>query len=88
MVAARLVQHHHVEGRRGRAFLAVAAYVKALGARPAVQKLVNGARISVKSEDDVGVLGEELDEPSVVHAVRMLERRRQGHEIDDVHDPD
>jgi hypothetical protein len=84
VIAARLVEHDHVE-RRGRgALFLVAADVKTRRVRACVEQLVHAAWIAVEREHDVRRFGEQLDERGVGHAVRMLARREQFHQIHDV----
>ena len=79
VVAAHLVEDHHVERRRRGALFVVAANVESTGVRPAVDDLVERPRVAVEGEDDVGLVGEQLGEGLRTHAVRMERRRKQRH---------
>src|SRR6185503_7435233 len=65
IVAAHPVAYDHVEGRGRRALLVEAAHVEALGARAAVNELVDRTLIAVEGEDHRRRLGEEGDERRV-----------------------
>jgi hypothetical protein len=55
------VADDHVERRRGRSLLPVAANVKSLGIRAAVNELVKRALVAVEGEDDGAIGGEEVE---------------------------
>ena len=86
MEAVELVEHDHVERRRRRAFLPVAANVKVAVIRAAVGEAVDQPRIPVIGEDHRLVGREDGVEIGVRETVRVLARRLQAHEIDHVHD--
>ena len=88
MEAIEVVERHHVERRRRRAFLLVAAHVDVVVVRAAVGQAVDQPGIAVVGEDDRTVDGEQGVELAVRHAVRMLVRRLQAHQVDDVDDAD
>ena len=75
-------------GRGGGALLAVAAHVEALRVGLAVDQPVHGARVAVEGEHHVGVLGEQLGELARGHAVRMVGRRVESHQVDHVDEPE
>jgi len=83
-----VVEHRHVERRRRRALLLVAAHVDVLVVRTAVGEAVDQPRIAVVGEDDRAVWREQPVELMVGHAVRMLGIRLEAHEVDHVHEPD
>ena len=56
--------------------------------RPAVGQPVDQPRVTVVGEDHRAVRGEQRVELTVTEAVRMLGRRLQPHEVDDVDHPD
>ena len=82
--AVKLVQHAHVERRRGRALLLVAAHMDIAVPMPTVGQAMDEPRIAVKGEDDRLVRGEQRIEIPVREPVRVLGRRLQRHQIDDV----
>ena len=88
MKAIEIVQHAHVERRRGGAFFLVAAHVNVLVALAPVSQSVNEPRIAVEGEDDRLVGREQRVEVVIGEPVRMLARGLQLHQIDDVDDAD
>ncbi len=62
VVATHVVENDHVERRRRRALLGVAADVEAIRSDPTVQQLVEGPRVTVPCDHDVDVLGEQASE--------------------------
>src|SRR5262249_6968916 len=86
--AIEIVQHAHVERRRGRALFLVAAHVDVVVARSAVGQPVNKRRVTVEGEDDRLVGGEQRVKIMIREAVRVLARRLQLHQIDDIDDAD
>ena len=66
----------------------VAAHVEALGVGLAVHQPVHRARVAVEGEHHVGVLGEQLDELARGHAVGMVGRRVEPHQVDHVDEPE
>src|ERR1035441_6660696 len=85
---AHLVQHYHVERRRGRALIHVAAHMEAGFIRAPMNHRVNEPAIVVEGEDDMCVFGEELVEGHVFHPMRMIVRHHQSgqvHHIDNSH---
>ena len=88
MEAVEVVEHRHVERRRRRAFLLVAAHVQVVVAVAAIGEAMDQPRIAVKREQDRLVRGEDGVELLVGEPVRMLARRLQRHQVDDVDDAD
>jgi len=74
--------------RRDRSFFLVTAHVQVVVVRAAIRQPVNQPRIAVIREDDRLVFREQLIEVDVAQPVRMLGRRLQLHQIDDVDDAD
>src|ERR1051325_10753365 len=74
VVTTGLVEYDHVERRRGRPFLLVAAHVESRRVGARMEELVHRRRVAVERKDHVCVLREELDEAIVGDAVRMLAR--------------
>ena len=70
--AVEVVQHDHVERRRRRALLLVAAHVDVLVVRAPVRQPVDEPRIAVVGEDDRPVAREERVELRVGEPVRVL----------------
>ena len=68
MEAVEIVQHGHVERRRGRAFFLIAAHMEVVVVGAAVRQAVNQPRIAVEGEDDRFVLGEERIEVLVAES--------------------
>ena len=87
-VAVETVEHGHVEGRGGGAFLLVAVDVKAIVVVALVGELVNDVGVAVEGEDDGLVDGEEAVEGLVFDAVGMLVEGFEREEIDDIDDAD
>ena len=71
-----VVEHGHVERRRDRALLLVAANVKILVVRSPIREPVNERRITVIREDNRLVRGEQRIEVGLRQAVGMLARLR------------
>ena len=65
-----------------------AAHVEPVGVGPAVHQLVHGTGEAVEGEHHVDPIGEQLAEEGVVHAVRVVLRPGQRHQVDDVDHPD
>ena len=82
--ARGLVQHRQLERRVDVALLLVAADVQVLVALEAIGELVNEPRVAVEVEDDRLVGGEQAVELALRRAVRMLGRRLQLEQVDDV----
>src|SRR6266852_457285 len=74
VVAARMVKHDHVEGRRGGAFLDIPPHVEPFRIGPPMNDFVDRARVAVKSENHVSGCTEHFDEGGLVHAMRMKPR--------------
>src|ERR671915_1576630 len=72
VVAVEVVEHDHVERRRGRALLPVAAHVQVGVAVAAVGEPVDEVRVAVKGEDHGPVCGEDRIVLAVGEPVRML----------------
>ncbi len=85
--AVEVVEHDHVERRRRRALLLVAADVDVRVVRAPVGEPVDQPRVPVVGEDDRPVGGEEGVELAVGEPVRVLALRLEPHQVDDVHDP-
>ncbi len=81
-----VVEHDHVERRRRRAFLLVAADVEVRVVRAAVRQPVDQPRIAVVGEHDRLRVGEERVELGVRESVRMLVVRLEAHQVDHVDD--
>ncbi len=75
VVPVEVVEHDHVERRRRRALLLVAAHVDVRVARAAVGEAVDEPRVAVVGEDDRPVGGEQGVELAVGQAVRVLRWR-------------
>ena len=86
MEAVEVVDHAHVERRGRRSLFLVAAHMNVVVAGPPIGQAVDEPRIAVKGEDDRLVDGEERVEVAIGEPVRMLARRLQRHQIDDVDD--
>ena len=84
--AVEVVQHDHVERRRGRPLLLVAAHVEVRVVRAPVGQAVDQPRVAVVGEDDRPARREERVELGIGQPVRMLALRLQAHQVDDVHD--
>ena len=72
LVAVEIVQHDHVEGRRRRAFLLVAAHMKIVMVVPPIGQPVNHPRIAVEGKDHRLVEREHRIEILILQSVRML----------------
>ena len=88
VVAVHVVEHDHVERRRGRALLLVAAHVQVAVVRPPVGQPVDQPRVAVVGEDHRPVGGEERVELRVGEPVRVLVLVLQPHQVDDVDEAD
>src|SRR5262245_53337896 len=86
MKTIEIVQHNHVEGRRGSALLLVTADVEVVMVGPSIREAMNKQGVSVIREDDRFVRCEQHVELAVAQPVRVLARRLKLHEIDDVDD--
>jgi hypothetical protein len=86
VIARCPVQRCHVERGRGGPLLDEAADLEAVGIRTAMHDLMNCPGESMEPEDHVDRVGEELAKLDFVHAVRMIFRPDQRHEVDDVDD--
>src|SRR5665213_67369 len=86
--AVQVVQHDHIERRRGRAFLLVAADMDVVVIVSAVGELVDHRGVAVKRENHRLVGREQFVEVLVFHAVRMLRLGLQHHQIHDIDDAD
>src|SRR5205814_10184668 len=86
--AIKIIQHAHVERRRRRPFLFVAAYVNVRVTFTPISQPMNEPRIAVKGEDNRLVRREERVEFVVGQTMRMLARRLQLHQIDNIDDAD
>jgi hypothetical protein len=84
VIAAHVVQHHHVERCGSRTLLVEAAYVKPLCMGAAVYDLVQGSLVPMESKDHRLVCGEEVNEGGFIHAVWMLIAWKQCHQIDHI----
>ena len=62
VIAAHLVQHHHIEWCRRRPLLVETADVEAVGVRAAVQNRVEGPLVAVECKHHRLVRGEQFDE--------------------------
>ena len=76
--AVEIIQHHHVERRRGRPFFLVPANVQLMVIGPAIRQAMDQPGIAVEGEDDRLVPGEQDIEILVAQAVRMLALRLQA----------
>ena len=85
--AVEVVEHDHVERRRRRALLLVAAHVQVRVVAAPVGEPVDQPRVAVVGEDDRPRGREERVELGVGEAVRVLALRLQPHQVDDVDDP-
>src|SRR6185295_8802157 len=88
MIAIEIVQHRHVERRRRGAFFLVTAHVQVGVAMTPVGQAMDQPRIAVKREQDRLVDREDRIEFRVRQPMRMLARRLQRHQVDDVDDAD
>ena len=86
MEAVHVVEHDHVEGRRRRALLLVAADVEVVVVGAPVGQAVDEPRVAVVGEDHRPVRREERVELVVGEAVGMLVGALQAHQVDDVDD--
>ncbi len=84
VAAVQVVQNHHVERSRGRAFFLVAAHVQVLVVRAAVGQAMDQPGVAVEREDDRLVLREETVEVLVAQAVRVFARWLELHQIHNV----
>src|SRR5437763_4857215 len=84
--AIEVVEHDHVERRRGRPFFLVAAHVQVPVIRAAVGEPVDQPRIAVVGEDDRPVRREQGVELLIREPVGMLGIRLQAQQVDDVDD--
>src|SRR5215467_11070607 len=82
------VHDAHIERRTGGAFLLVAAHMQVVMTVSPVGQAVNEPRISMEGKDDRLVRGKQRIVFMIIQAVRMLARRLQLHEIDDIDDTD
>ena len=82
-----IVEHDHVERRRRRALLLVAAHVDVVVVRAPVGEPVDQPRVAVVGEHDRPVGREERVELLIGEPVRMLAVGLQPHQVDDVDDP-
>jgi len=82
--AVHVVHHDHVEGRGHGALLLVAAHVQVRVGPTPVAEPMDQPRIAVVGEDDRPVHGEKRVELGVRQPVRVLARRLQPHQVDDV----
>ena len=85
VVAAHLVEHHHVERCCGRALFGEAAHVEASRMGTPVHQLVDRARVAVEAEHHVDVAREQLVELVVGESVRVIVLRQQHHQVHHVH---
>jgi hypothetical protein len=88
LIAVKIVQHHHVEGRRGGAFFLVAAHMNIIVIVPPVGQLVDHRGIAMEGEDHWLVCREQLVEILILKTVGMLGLRLQHHQIHHVDDAD
>ena len=86
--AIEIVQHAHVERRRGGALFLVAAHMDVVVARAPVGQPVNEPRVAMEGEDDRLVGREQRVEIVIRETVRVLARGLQLHQIDDIDDAD
>ena len=86
MEAVEVVEHHHVEGGRGRALLLVAAHVDVVVVGAPVGETVDQPRIAVVGEDHRPAGREQGVELVVGEPVRVLAVRLQAHQVDDIDD--
>src|SRR5712691_2578894 len=82
--SVQVIEHHHVEGRRGRALLFVSADVQVAVIRPPVGQTMDQPGISVIGEDHRPVRSEERVELGIGEAVRMLGFGLEFHQVYDV----
>ena len=87
MKSVQIVLDSHIESGRDRAFLLIAPDVQVL-VGPAIGQSVDEPGVSVETEDDVLVPGEEGIVVCVAQPMRMLARGLQLHQIDDIDYPD
>src|SRR6185436_288033 len=85
MKPAHRVEYHHVERRRRGALLVEATNVESPRMRSVMEHLVDHVLISVKGEDHRLVSSEEAIEGVVAHAVGMVLRWKERHQVDDVY---
>src|SRR3984957_16774515 len=88
MESVEVVDHAHIERRRGRALFLVAADMNVIVPRPPIGQAMDEPRIAVEGEDNWLVDCEERVEVTVGNAVRVLAPRLQRHHIDNVDDTD
>ena len=82
--AAHAVQHHHVEWRRRRALLVVAAHVEALRVGAAVHELVDRPLVAMEREDHRRICRKEVDKLRLAQPVWVHVTREECHQVDHV----
>src|SRR2546429_31265 len=88
VIAARLIEHDHIEGRGGRSLFIKTAHVETRRIRTAMDDLVNRPRIAVEGKQDWFVFREVLNEGGFIHSVRMdlwWVERHEVHDVDHAH---
>src|SRR5215831_20751786 len=88
MEAVKVVEHAHVERRRGGALLFVATHMDVVVTPSPVGQAVNERWVTVKGEDDGLVRREQLVEIAVRETMRVLARWLQFHQVDNIDDAD
>ena len=88
LVAVEVVQHDHVKGSRRGSLIPKATHMKIVMVVPPIGQPVDDSRIAVERKDHWLVAREHCIEILVLQPMRMLARRLQGHEVDDIHDSD
>src|SRR4029450_12247635 len=84
--AIEIIQHAHVERRRGGALFLVATHMDVIVTGAPVGQSVNQPRVAMEGKDDRLVGGEQRVEIVIREAMRVLARGLQRHEIDYVDD--
>src|SRR5258708_33062463 len=84
-MAVDAVEHYHVERRGRRALLAKAAHMEALGVRPAMDDLMDGALVAMEGEYDRLVGREQRHEVSPAHAVWVTLWAEERHQVHDIY---
>src|SRR6202167_2407270 len=86
MEAIEIVENRHIKRGGGRTLFFVTAHVKIVMIVAPIGEAMNQPGIAVIGEDDRLIDCEERVEVDVREAVRMLARRLNGHQIDDIYD--
>ncbi|MCY1459755.1 hypothetical protein D9M71_772550 [compost metagenome] len=86
--AIQVVDNSHIERRCRCPFFTKAAHMKALAVCALVNQSVYQGRIAMKGKNDGFILGKQRDEFVVRQPMRVLLRRLQHHEVDDIYHSD